>query len=231
MSRRLSIIIPTLNAASELPHFLDMCRTKIYPLEAEFIIADGDSDDGTVKEAKQFGAVGISASRGRGNQLRKAADKATNEWLLFLHIDSELPDTFAMIFENFIGNDANRQRAGYFRFKLDDDGDKARQLEKKVAWRCRTFALPYGDQGLLIHRNFYETLGGFKAIPLMEDVDLIWRIEKRAGKQAIVELPASVTTSAAKFRRDGYFKRSARNLFCLFLFWIKVPPHLIAKLY
>src|SRR5918999_1201337 len=77
---------------------------------------------------------------------------------------------------------------------------EARRIERLVAWRCRTLALPYGDQGLLISAAFYRTLGGFRALPLMEDVDLVRRI----GRRRLAELPVAFTTSAARYRRGGW---------------------------
>ena len=227
----ITIVIPTLNAAESLPHCLrnlaNMGSGKTNPV----IISDGGSKDATTEIAGSAGALVIESEAGRGRQLHQGALNVTSDWILFLHSDTRLSSDAQNAIEHFIKNPQNKFQAGYFQFLLDDDSHEARTLERQVAWRCKTFALPYGDQGLLISRDFYTQLGGYKNIALMEDVDLIWRIEKIYGKQALVLLDASATTSAEKFRRDGYFKRSARNLFCLFLFWIKVPPHLIVKLY
>ncbi|MDA0221230.1 MAG: glycosyl transferase family 2, partial [Proteobacteria bacterium] len=94
-------------------------------------------------------------------------------------------------------------------------------------WRARRFGLPYGDQGLLIARDFYETLGGFRPLPIMEDVDLVRRI----GKARLTTLQGHVTTSAARYRRSGYTVRMLRNLACLTLYFAGLPPRLIARLY
>ena len=96
-----------------------------------------------------------------------------------------------------------------------------------VACRCRWLVLPYGDQGLLISRKLYDELGGFRPMPMMEDVDLVRRI----GRKRLTMLGHRAVTSAARYRRDGYLRRSARNLTCLSLFCVGVPPRLIARLY
>jgi hypothetical protein len=119
------------------------------------------------------------------------------------------------------------ERAAYFRFVLDSDDPRARRLERLVAWRCRALSLPYGDQGLLIHRNLLERIGGVRPLPLMEDVDLVRRI----GRRRLVALDAPAMTSAAKWERDGWRRRSLRNLACLTLYGAGVPPRLIARLY
>jgi hypothetical protein len=122
---------------------------------------------------------------------------------------------------------ANRCRAAAFRFALDDFSPQARRLERIVAWRANALALPYGDQGLLINREFYLSLGGFRALPLMEDVDLVRRI----GRRRLVILPISARTSAARWRSQGWTARSLRNLTCLSLYYLGVPLRLLHRLY
>jgi hypothetical protein len=117
--------------------------------------------------------------------------------------------------------------AGFFRFRLDSADPRARRLERAVAWRCRALALPYGDQGLLIHRGLLARAGGIRPLPLMEDVDLV----RRLGRARLVALAADAVTSASKWERDGWYRRSARNLCCLGLYLCGVPPRAIARLY
>jgi hypothetical protein len=88
-------------------------------------------------------------------------------------------------------------------------------------------ALPYGDQGLLIHRDVLRAAGGIRPLPLMEDVDLV----RRLGRRRLVALNAGAVTSAAKWERDGWYKRSGRNLLCLSLWRLGVPPAWIARIY
>ena len=96
--------------------------------------------------AAELGARVVTAPRGRGAQLAAGVAAARGEWLLLLHADTRLEAGWrrAMVAPDF---------AGYFRFALDSDDRRARRLERLVAWRCRLLALPYGDQGLLIHRD------------------------------------------------------------------------------
>ncbi len=96
-----------------------------------------------------------------------------------------------------------------------------------VAWRCRCLALPYGDQGLLIARSLLDSAGGIATVPLMEDVDLV----RRLGRHRLIGLHVNAVTSAARWARDGWWLRSARNLFLLALYFAGVPPRLIARLY
>ncbi len=218
----LSAIIPALNAVRHLPAALAACRGV-----RETIVVDGGSVDQTVTIGRKLGARIVTSEPGRGIQLRAGAAAAEGEWLLFLHADTVLsagwPDTAG----EFIAKPANRRRAATFRFALDDASPAARRLERRVAWRVHHFGLAYGDQGLLIHRELYTSLGGFRAWSLMEDVDLVRRI----GRRRLTVLAADAVTSAERWRQDGWRRRSARNLGCLTLHFLGVPPRLIARLY
>jgi len=221
----LSVVIPALNAAAELPEAVAGLAGS--PLVREIIVADGGSADATVAVAQSAGARVLSASRGRGTQLAAGAAAATGEWLLFLHADCRLAAGWAAAVALFIAAPGAAERAGYFGFALDDPRPAARRLERLVAWRCRVLGLPYGDQGLLIGRGFYEALGGFAPLPLMEDVELVRRI----GRHRLRPLGVAAVSSARRYREAGFVRRPLRNLLCLSLYFAGVPPTRIARLY
>jgi rSAM/selenodomain-associated transferase 2 len=212
----LAVIIPALNAASFLPATLAAIGDA-----AEVIVVDGGSSDGTPGLAAASGARVITAPRGRGSQIAAGIAAASHPWLLLLHADTRLSPNWRAAVHN------DPMRAGYFRFALDSSDPRARRLERLVAWRCRMLALPYGDQGLLIHRDLLANAGGMLPLPLMEDVDLV----RRLGRRRLVAVPATATTSAAKWERQGYLRRSARNLLCLALWFAGVSPRLIQRIY
>ncbi len=222
----ISVIIPTLNAAPHLAAtFLSIFDAAIDGLVSEVIVSDGGSTDATRAIAEDAGATVIAGERGRGQQLRAGADAAQKPWLLFLHADSALESRWTDDAQAFMkkGGDA----AAAFRFRLADSGFQPRLLEAAVALRCRLFRLPYGDQGLLISRALYDAIGGFAPIPLMEDVDIV----RKLGRRRLVMLTTAAVTSPERFRRDGYFRRSLRNLTCLMLYYRGVPPERLAERY
>lgn len=190
-------------------------------------MVDGGSTDSTVGTAKHLGATVFEAEKGRGMQMAAGAARATSDWLLFLHADTRLQAGWQASASAFITDNRSSRKAAYFRFCLDDISPKAKRLERLVAWRCRRFGLPYGDQGLLIRRAFYEELGGYKPVPLMEDVDLVRRI----GRGNLVMLEADAVTSEARYRRDGYWRRSLRNLSLLSLYFLGASPHWLVRAY
>ena len=221
---QLSIVIPTFNAAATLPRTLDAIRA--WP-GAELIVADGGSNDDTVAIIEAAGAKVVRAPCGRGAQLAAGAAAGSGDWLLFLHADSVPESGWAAAVAAFMADPANAVRAGVFALRFDDPAPAARRLERIVAWRTRRLGLPYGDQGLLIAKDFYDSLGGFRPLALMEDVDLVRRI----GKRRLALLPAAVLTSAVRYRREGWYRRSIRNLACLALYYLGLPPRLIARVY
>jgi rSAM/selenodomain-associated transferase 2 len=222
----ISVIIPTLNAGRRLPPtFLSIFDAAVDGFVSEVIVSDGGSEDATLKIAEDAGATVIVGERGRGQQLRAGAEAAQKPWLLFLHADTALERGWAEEAETFMKQ--GRDSAAVFRFRLADSGVKPRLLESAVALRCRFFALPYGDQGLLISRKLYDAVGGFAPIPLMEDVDFV----RRLGRRRIAILKAAAVTSAERFRRDGYVRRSLSNLSCLMSYYRGVPPERLAERY
>jgi rSAM/selenodomain-associated transferase 2 len=224
----LSIIIPALDAAASLPATLAaLAEGRARSLVREVLVIDGGSRDATPRLAEAGGARVVESARGRGNQLVAGAAAARGEWLLFIHADTRLGPGWADAVDAFIARPENARRAGYLRYRLDDAAAAARRLEALVAWRCRLLALPYGDQGLLIARRLYDELGGFRPLPLMEDVEFARRI----GRRRLVPIAADAVTSAARYRRGGYVARPLRNLGCLTLYFLGLPPQYLVRLY
>jgi rSAM/selenodomain-associated transferase 2 len=227
----ISVIIPTLNAEATLAASLSaLVPAAVDGLVKEVIVVDGGSTDRTLSIVDVAGAHLVKQAGGRGAQLAAGAGRARFPWLLFLHADTVLETGWERDAGTFMDRvEMGRQHpaAAVFRFSLDDMGARARILEELVALRVSILRLPYGDQGLLLPKSLYRELGGYRSVPLMEDVDLM----RRLGRRRIVVLRSRAVTSAERFRREGYLRRSVRNLFCLTLFTLRVPPHLIRRIY
>ena len=220
----LDVVIPTLNAGATLAATLASLQAD---LSIAIAICDGGSSDDTAAIARQAGATVVTAPAGRGSQLAAGAAVGDASWILFLHADTVLTPGWTNAVRAFTSRHVNIGKAGYFHLRFRSADPRARRVERLAAWRSRRLGLPYGDQGLLIARALYEYLGGFKPLPLMEDVDLVRRI----GRKNLVPLDAGAVTSAARYERDGWTMRPLRNLSCLTLYFAGVSPTAIAHLY
>jgi rSAM/selenodomain-associated transferase 2 len=168
----------------------------------------------------------VTAPRGRGGQMDAGAAVARGRWLLFLHADSSLPARWVDAIV-----EADRRPGivgGAFRFALATTDWRARILELGVRLRVALFHLPYGDQALFVRRSAFNAVGGFRGLSLMEDVDLVRRL-KRHGQ--LYFDPAPVTTSARRWERNGWIRRSVRNLILLLKYLAGVEPTLLARQY
>lgn len=226
MTTAIDLVIPTLNAGRTLSQTLS-ALPGLPGFAISTTICDGGSDDDTVAIARAASARIVTAPPGRGEQLAVGAAAGDAPWLLFLHADTRLGPCAGAIIARFVSSGANDDKAGYFRLRFDSADPRARRVERLATWRCRIFGLPYGDQGLLIARAHYERLGGFRPLPLMEDVDLVRRI----GRGNLVALDADALTSAARYQRDGWLARPLRNLSCLALYFAGASPHFLRRLY
>lgn len=220
--------MPTLNAAPHLARSLAPLVSGVADgVVRELVIADGGSTDDTVTIAEGVGARVVTGARGRGAQLIAGAAAAKSPWLLFLHADTALSENWVDETAQFMMRADNEMRAAAFRFAFDDSSFGADVVTFWVGIRNRVLSLPYGDQGLLISRALYDVLGGYRDLALMEDVDLVRRI----GGGRLQILNARAVTSADKFRRDGFGKRSRRNLGLVARYFMGADPADLAKHY
>ena len=224
MPALLSIVIPTLNSTNLISStLLSLSEGIEASLIKELIISDGNSTDDIKKLSNEIGAVFIKGQKGRGIQLHRGAMKATGEWILFIHSDTILPPGWAIAFLKHIKNQEN---AGYCKLSFDDPSLIAKVISFGANLRSSIFKLPYGDQGLLISKKLYNEIGGYPDLPLMEDVAIV-----KLLKQKIQLVPVTIKTSAFKYKRDGWLKRSINNIILLIRFKFGADPHELAKLY
>lgn len=223
MSVEFSIIIPTLNEASEIGCALDALRFQ--GESVEIIIADGGSSDETGAIAQGKGATVIIVQRGRGVQMHTGADAAKGSILWFLHADSVPPGDalseirHALTDENIVG--------GNFTLRFDGGGRAARFM----TWfypQIRRIGLMYGDSGIFVRRETYERIGGFKPLPLFEDLEFVGRLKKVGG---LVHLQSELVTSSRRFEGRPFILVFLRWVLFQCFYWIGVSPYRLAKTY
>ena len=219
VAESISVVIPALDEEGRVGDAVRSVHD-----DAEVIVVDGGSTDGTRAEAAAAGATVVASERGRGTQLAAGARLASGEWLVFLHADTRLEAGWAGALRSL----PPQVVGGAFRFALEPTRLRYRWLEAGVALRCGLFGLPYGDQGLFARREAYSRVGGFRPLPLMEDVDFARRL-RRAGP---LGFPAArAFTSARRFERRGMLATSLRNLWLLGLYSAGGAPERLARLY
>lgn len=202
----ISVVIPTLNAERLLtPTLAALVPAVVDGVVREAILADGGSSDDTRIIADAAGTHLIDAPRGRAAQLAAGAAQARGDWLLFLNPDTVLEPGWAdeaLAFIERVENGRRDQAAAFFRFGIEDDGVMPRLAEGLRQLRCLLFASPSEDQGLLISRQLYDRLGGFK------NGDLVRKLKRNE----IVMLQSRAVTSAERYRDEGYVGPGLRNL-------------------
>lgn len=221
MTPLVSVVVPVLADAEAAARLVAQIPANA---GCDVILVDGGGDDRlALLEAPPHVRV-IRTAPGRARQMNAGAAAATGAWLLFLHADSGLPpgwyDALQALPADAVG--------GWFRFALDDPAWQARVIERGVALRVRLLRLPYGDQGLFVRPRIFHALGGFRELPLLEDVEFVRRLV-RAGR--VVELPLPLVTSARRWRGDGWLRRSARNLAIVSGYFAGVSPALLSRWY
>ena len=221
----ISIIIPTLEEERWLPPLLDAIRQQ--RVAHEVIVVDGGSQDRTLEIARDRGVRTLVSRPGRGAAISVGAEASRGEVLFFLHADSTLPSGALDRINQALSTDT-KIIGGNFRLVLDGDTDFSRWVTGFYAW-IRLFGFYYGDSGIFVRRSVYEALGGFRPMPLMEDLDFVRRLE-RFGRTCCIKDPPLVTSSRRFERRHpleivyGWVKIHA-------LYWLGVSPDRLVEIY
>ncbi len=224
MRAPISVIIPTLNAGTDLPRSVPTLMEGVESgLIRQLVISDGGSTDDTLKIAEAIGADIVSGAASRGGQIARGAGAATADWLLILHADTQLPPGWTAAAGDHMAQ--HETRAAHFRLSFDCAAPMARVTAAWANIRAR-MGLPYGDQALLISRALYDRIGGCPDQPLMEDVAMAQRLR---GQHR--QIPLSVTTSARKYVQKGWIRQGASNLWTLFRYLCGASPDALARGY
>ncbi len=218
----LSIIVPVLDEAPTLETFLTDLFDRAWVRErAEVIVADGGSRDATLAIAAKFPCRIVHSEPGRARQMNAARALACGPRLLFLHADSRLPAAF----DGDFPADASW---GFFRLRLADAAPVYRVIESAINWRTRLTRVAGGDQGLYFEARFFDALGGFPPLPLMEDIAITKRARRRAAPRIVA---APISSSSRRWRRNGVVRTVLLMWSLRLAYWLGVDPRRLQRLY
>jgi rSAM/selenodomain-associated transferase 2/rSAM/selenodomain-associated transferase 1 len=220
-----SIVIPVWRDAPPLTRTLQRLHP---PTPVEVIVTSALDDEAHYQHLRQCypDVRWTTAPRGRAAQMNGGAAVASGRWLLFLHADSDLPtDWFDVIAALEPREDVV---AGAFRLALDSAAWRARLIEASVRLRVALLGLPYGDQALFVRKPVFDAIGGYRDLPLMEDIDFVRRVRK-VGR--VFHSRSAVMTSARRWERDGWMRRSLQNVSLAARFLLGMSPARLAQTY
>ncbi len=224
---KFSIIIPVLKEQDRINSLIEHVHSQGYEGACEIIVVDGDPQGGTIKVIQDEDVISITSKKGRAFQMNTGAELAHGEVLIFLHADTKLPpnalEKISQVLEDakYVG--------GAFDLGIGSDRLFLKYIAARARFRSRLNRTPYGDQAIFIRKSYFDKIGRFKDIPLMEDVELMRRIKKRGDE--IFILRDRVKTSARRWEKEGIFYTTLRNQVLVSLYYLGVRPDKLAKYY
>lgn len=221
----ISIVIPVLNEAAVLP----ACLLALQPLrrqDGELIVVDGGSTDATVTIAKPLADRVLTTQKGRAVQMNAGARAACGDILWFLHGDSLPPPNAAVLIRSALAGSDHCW--GRFDVQLSGNRPLLRVVETLMNHRSCLSGIATGDQGIFVRRAVFVQVGGYPAIPLMEDIALS-RVLKRLGRP--VCLHQCLLSSSRRWEQRGIWRT-------IFLMWrlrlayfLGADPARLARIY
>lgn len=216
--------MPVLNEAAVIAAALAPLQ-RLRGAGAELILADGGSCDGTLERARDSVDRVVSSAPGRAVQMNAGASIARGRYLLFLHADTLLPESFSGDIEHWLGNAVEW---GFFPVCLSGRSPLLRIIETAMCWRSRVTAVATGDQSLFVRAGLFRQISGFPAIGLMEDV-AISKTLRRIARPYIEADP--VVTSSRRWERRGIVKTVLLMWLLRLGYFVGVSPRRLAKIY
>jgi len=227
MHPHFSIIVPVINEEAVINSTIEHLETLDASAYMEIIVVDGDRSGNTIGVIRNRNVKTVVGEKGRGNQMNSGAAMAQGNIVIFLHADTRLPpDAFALM-EAALSDPVCL--GGAFDLAIASGRPIYHLIAKIASFRSRLTRIPYGDQAFFFRSAYFNDIGGFANIPLMEDVEIMRRIKKRKGRIAIIN--RSVTTSARRWEKEGILLCTLRNWLLIALYFFGVAPERLSRFY
>jgi rSAM/selenodomain-associated transferase 2 len=221
---RISIIVPALNEAATIEHFLRSLRDKASG--AEIIVVDGGSNDGTFDLARKHCDQCFRSPRGRAVQMNTGAAAASGDIFWFLHADTEVP---AACLQQI--SDALRDPAvvgGFFRIRIPSERFVYRLTDSFAHYAGLLLRMRFSDHGFFCRRAVFEQIGGFPELPLLEDAEFHRKLLRR-GRIAIVSTP--LLSSPRRYEYIGPWRLTLTYGAIAMLYFLRVPNPILVRIY
>ncbi len=222
-----SIIIPVLHESEIINTQLESLKHIATDEPFEIIVVDGSPTQDTLRVISDTNVKKYSCKQGRGCQMNEGAAHASGDILVFLHVDTFLPLNAFSLIQTALKN--KQYVGGSFTLQIQPQTAFFRMIAAYSTLRSQITRTPYGDQVIFLRKTYFDAIGGYQNIPLMEDVELMRRIRKKKGQ--IVILPHPVITSARRWDHEGFIYMFLRNNIIIFLYWCGIPAEKLAKFY
>lgn len=219
----ISIIIPVLNEEKNIEILLQQLQ-EIRQEGNEVIVVDGGSIDDTVSIAKMFSDKVIKSKSGRALQMNSGASVAAHDALWFLHADTLIPDTAMKNIQQVL----NKNDWGRFDIRLSGSNFLFRIIERLINIRSCLTGIATGDQAIIVKKNVFDAVEGYPAIPLMEDIELSYKLRK-ISKPICIKNP--LITSSRRWEKNGIFSTILLMWRLRFLYWFGVSAEKLASQY
>ena len=192
------MVVPVLNEAERIREALTRLRAQAP--QAEVVVVDGGSTDGTPERARGLARV-LASPRGRAVQMNHGAKNSRGRWLLFLHADTALPDGFQ---DALAAAEAKDCRAGAFSLRIAGSHRLLPMLGWGATLRTSLLHIALGDQALFCRRDLFDRVRGFPEVPIMEDY-LFTRMLRQSGERLYLS-PLVANTSGRRWEEQGFWR-------------------------
>lgn len=223
----LSVIIPVLREGAVINDVISHLKTLEEELPTEVIVADGAPAGDTLSAIAGEGVKKIRCAPGRGAQMNAGAAEASGEILLFLHADTKLPAGAGRRIAALCDDPAIA--GGAFDLLIDSPRPVFRVIEKAASLRSRATRIPYGDQAVFIKAGVFHSIGGFRPLAIMEDIDLMQRLKRRGNRIRFAD--AAVRTSPRRWEKEGVLYTTLRNWLLSTFFYLGASPDRLKRYY
>ena len=226
-SIRFSIIVPAFHEGENINDLIEYLNRLDSDHESEIVVVDGAQEKDTLGAIDRNSVIKISSERGRAKQMNAGASTARGEILIFLHADTELPVQALKKIHSIL--ERKEVVGGAFDLGIKSNKFIFRVIAKLASWRSRLSRIPFGDQAIFVRREYFNRIGGYKEIPLMEDVELMRRIKKSGSRIWIFY--DRVMTSPRRWEKEGVIYCTLRNWTLQTLYLLGISPHRLAIFY